>query len=50
MDDYLVSEVFKGDTGYKVEPDAEDVKGFDAFMERYTAGLPIERAAVENLA
>lgn len=50
LDDYLVSEVFKGDTGYKVEPDAEDVKGFDAFMERYTAGLPIERAAVENLA
>ena len=28
-------------------PDAGDVRGFDAFLERYSAGLAIERAAVE---
>lgn len=32
-----------------MEPDADDVKGFDTFIERYKAGLPIERAAVESL-
>ena len=30
-------------------PDAKDVEGFDRFIERYKAGLAIERAAVENL-
>lgn len=32
-----------------VEPDPEDVKGFDEFIEKYTKCLAIERAAVENL-
>lgn len=27
----------------------EDVEGFDRFFERYTAGLPIETAAIEHL-
>ena len=49
LDAYLAEHVFHGDTGVKVEPDPEDVKGFEAFMERYTKGLAIERAAVENL-
>ena len=30
-------------------PDPEDVKGFDEYLERYTKGLPIEAAAVQNL-
>ncbi len=25
-----------------MEPDAEDVEGFESFIERYKAGLPIE--------
>ena len=29
-------------------PEAEGVKGFDAFMDRYMKGLGIERAAVES--
>ena len=29
--------------------DAKDVEGFDAFIKRYSAGLPIERAAVDFL-
>ena len=32
-----------------MDPDAKDVEGFDVFIERYKAGLPIERAAVDTL-
>ena len=32
-----------------VEPDPTDVAGFDAFMQRYVAALPVERAAVEHV-
>ena len=32
---------------HTVEPEPADVAGFDAFMRRYVAGLPVERAAVE---
>ena len=49
LDAYLNNKVFAGNAGSEMEPDAEDVKGFDAFIERYKKGLPIERAAVENL-
>ena len=31
-----------------VEPDPIDVAGFDAFMQRYVAALPVERAAVDH--
>ena len=33
----------------RIEPDAKDVEGFETFIERYKAGLAIERAAVDNL-
>lgn len=49
LDDYLTNKVFAGQVGSKIEPDAKDVAGFDQFMKRYTKGLPIERAAVNNL-
>ena len=46
---YLGAEVFADAALDVVEPDAEDVAGFSAFLERYSAGLAIERAAVETL-
>lgn len=46
---FLDNKVFAGQKGSKEEPRKEDVEGFDRFMERYTKGLAIERAAVENL-
>ncbi len=46
---YLNDKVFAGQKGEKMEPKESDVKGFDAFMKRYSAGLAIERAAVESL-
>lgn len=49
LDEYLETKVFAGEEGSTIEPDPEDVKGFDAFMETYAKGLPIERAAVEYL-
>ncbi|MEJ2383741.1 MAG: FGGY-family carbohydrate kinase [Xanthomonadales bacterium] len=35
--------------GAAVEPRPEDVAGFNRFFDRYTAGLPIEAAAVEHM-
>jgi sugar (pentulose or hexulose) kinase len=46
---YLDSKVFAGQKGERLEPVEKDVKGFDEFMKRYSAGLAIERAAVESL-
>ena len=45
--DYLDEVVFAGNTGTSVEPDPEDVAGFNRYMENYKAGLGIEKAAVE---
>ena len=49
LDDYLTNKVFAGQSGTKIEPDAKDVEGFNEFIKRYTKGLAIERAAVDNL-
>lgn len=49
LEDYLQEKVFGGNEGEKMDADAEDVKGFDEFIKRYQAGLPIERAAVDSL-
>lgn len=49
LGDYLNNNVFAGNAGEKMDPDAADVKGFDEFIELYKAGLPIERAAVESM-
>jgi sugar (pentulose or hexulose) kinase len=46
---YLDAEVFADAALDVVEPDADDVAGFSAYLERYSAGLAIERAAVETL-
>ncbi|MGY1808724.1 xylulokinase [Blastococcus sp. SYSU D00669] len=47
--DYLDSSVFGGARLQTAEPDPADVAGFDAFMRRYVAALPVERAAVDHL-
>lgn len=50
LGDYLGNRVFHGDDGESMSPDAEDVKGFEIFIERYKAGIAIEQAAGEYLA
>jgi sugar (pentulose or hexulose) kinase len=47
--EYLSGKVFQGEEGSCEQPDAADVAGFETFMERYNAGLLIERAAVDAL-
>lgn len=48
LPEYL-NKIFAESMGAAVKPDASDVKGFNAFFERYHKGLSIERAAVETL-
>lgn len=48
LDVFLADRVFSKETGCKAEPNSEDVKGFRKFMERYVAGIVIEKTAVEH--
>ena len=45
LPDYLDSRVFAGSEGSTIEPDPEDVKGFEVYRRRYEQALPAERAA-----
>ena len=49
LEAFLDKKVFAGEEGTTLAPDAKDVEGFNEFIKRYNAGLPIERAAVESL-
>ena len=46
---YLEHKVFGDAEASVLDPDPADVEGFEKFMERYGAGLAIERAAVEYM-
>ncbi len=45
---YLADKVFQDSRGTGLDPVPEDVTGYEKFMELYTKGLAIERAAVET--
>jgi Sugar (pentulose and hexulose) kinases len=49
LDDFLELKVFKEVEGQEIAPDEQDVRGFEAFIKRYQAGLAIEQAAVDHL-
>ena len=49
LDEYLEKEVFAGMKAETMEPDSEDVAGFDAYTKKYTACLAAQKAAVEAL-
>jgi sugar (pentulose or hexulose) kinase len=46
---FLSDKVFAQENSVTIDPGPQDVDGFMAFMERYKAGLSIQRAAVETL-
>ena len=48
LDSYLAKKVFAGKAGQRIEPDKDDVKGFEEYIKRYTEGFPIERAAIDH--
>ena len=49
LEDYLENQVFAGQPVTTLAPEAADVEGFNAFIRRYSAGLAVERAAVEHV-
>jgi sugar (pentulose or hexulose) kinase len=48
LTDYLDTEVFANTALETLEPQASDIVGFDAFIQRYINALPVERAAVDH--
>lgn len=49
LEHFLSEKVFAGGDAVTVEPDSEDIKGFDIFITQYKHGLLAERAAVDAL-
>jgi sugar (pentulose or hexulose) kinase len=49
LEEFLNNIIFAKQNEIVIEPDQDDVDGFEKFMKRYIEGLAIERAAVENL-
>ena len=49
LEDYLDKRIFARLSGVSIEATKEDIEGFDKFMERYVAGLEVEKAAIEAM-
>ncbi|MBR0079293.1 MAG: FGGY-family carbohydrate kinase [Synergistaceae bacterium] len=49
LENYLNNCVFKNLAGDAVEPDPEDVKGFEKFTQRYVKCLDVEKSAINSM-
>ncbi|MDR0464981.1 MAG: ATPase [Treponema sp.] len=49
LEKFLAEKVFVRLASVKLEPNPDDVKSFNIFMDRFSAGLKIEKSAIENL-
>ena len=49
LTDYLATRVFADVALHTESPAEADVTGFEVFIRRYVAALPVEEAAVEHL-
>lgn len=49
LEAFLADKVFAGEDGVTIAPDGRDVEGFARFMQRYTMGLDVERAAIASV-
>ena len=49
LEAFLSDKVFADAKAVTLAPDADDVAGFDKYLEKYKRGLSVERAAVENM-
>ena len=49
LEEYLEKEIFAGQEGTTIAPEPGEIEGFEVFADRYRAGLPIERAAVDAM-
>ena len=48
LDKYLSDKVFAGMSAETIAPDAEDVKGFDEYIDAYKKALAVEKAAISS--
>ena len=46
LEDYLEKKIFSELSGSTIEATPEEVEGFERFMDRYKAGLAVEKAAI----
>ncbi len=49
LEDFLDNTIFADTPGTKLDPEEADVAGFKAYLDRFLAGLAVEKAAVETL-
>ncbi|MGN0909294.1 MAG: xylulokinase [Succinivibrio sp.] len=49
LPEFLDQVIFKNAESSRLDPDPKGVAGFNSFMQRYTACLPVEKAATECL-
>lgn len=49
LSSFLNNKIFKYAESSCISPVKEDVEGFERFMEKYNAGMAIEKSAVENI-
>ncbi len=49
LEDFLENKIFAGMESDTVEPDPEDIEGFESFTTRYSECIPVEKAAIETL-
>ncbi len=49
LNDYLNKNIFAGSKGSTINPDAEDVKGFERYIEQYKKGIAVESLAGDIL-
>lgn len=47
LEQYLNEHVFRNVSGSTIEPNQEDVDGFDAYMKQYKQLLKVEQTAIE---
>lgn len=47
LPDYLENVVFAGNTGVEIAPSAEDIEGFNKYIEVYKEGLAMQHTAVQ---
>ncbi|MDR2571200.1 MAG: ATPase [Oscillospiraceae bacterium] len=48
LEEFLNKKIFFSSEVKTIEPDPEDVKGFEAYLKRYKTALEVERTAVEK--
>lgn len=49
LEAFLEKRIFSGMSGMTITPEAEEIEGFEKFMEHYRTGLAVEKAAIASM-